>query len=143
MATTGNKDGYLLDTTVFVDYLRQRPITNNIFSDIRANNIFAAYSIITEAELWAGISVLRTEAQHALILKPFQRYFINVSIARRAGELLALIRNSNPRGTSLPTLSDCLIGATAEYYNLEVYTRNHNHFNQFIPFGVMVKTYML
>jgi predicted nucleic acid-binding protein len=141
MTTTGNS--YLLDTTVFIDYLRGRPSAKKIIFDTRSPTIEAGYSIITEAELWAGVRNFRTEEQHKLILQPFKRYFINVTIARQAGLIKVQIDQvvKGIKGESSPGLLDCMIAATAQYYDLKVFTNNSQHFKHFIDIGIAVEFY--
>lgn len=139
MVMSGNR--FLLDTSVFIDYFRGSPIARKIIFDMRSPNVTAGYSIITEAELWAGVIKFRTPEQHILLLKPFTRYFVNVTIARRAGELLAAIRTAAVAKDRLPGLDDCIIAATAEYYHLIIYTRNKNHFQYFDNYSIGVQFY--
>jgi tRNA(fMet)-specific endonuclease VapC len=141
MVKTGNN--YLFDTSVFIDYFRQRPVARQIIFDTRNPQITAGYSIITEAELWAGINKFRTEASHILLLRPFNRYFINVTIARRAGQLKVLIEDSikGKATATAPGLDDCLIAATAEYNNLTIVTRNTKHFNHFANHSINIEFY--
>ncbi len=136
---SGNR--YLLDSTVFVDYFRKVPVAHQIILDKLAPSVMAGYSIVTEAELWAGVRRLRTEESHVVLLKPFVRFFVNVTIARRAGLLKADITVSSPKNTSLPGLSDCIIAATAEYHQLTIVTRNTNHFELFTNYGIDVTFY--
>lgn len=97
------------------------------------------YSILSEAELWVGITPhpLRNEPVHITLLKPFRRYFVNVSIARRAGTLRRLIKKQGYE----QTLADCIIASTAEFNNLIVCTRNARHFELFKQYGISVLTY--
>lgn len=80
---------YLFDTTVFIHALRGKNTARQLMRQAQFHGISVGYSVITEAELWVGIqfSPLRTEKQHRTVLRPFKRYFINVNIAKRAGEL--------------------------------------------------------
>jgi len=143
MVTSGKK--YLLDTSVFVDYLRGKPIAHKIIFDTRTNNVSAGYSVITEAELWAGISGFRTEASHIRLIQPFNRYFINVTIARRAGQLKSTINNTikGQVGVEPPGLNDCLIAATAEFHDLIVITRNEKHFKHFVTYSIGMDFYTI
>jgi predicted nucleic acid-binding protein len=123
--TPGNK--YLFDTTVFLDAIRRRPVARQIMFEARDQQITVGYSILTEAELWAGITGMRTAQEHEILLKPFKRYFLNVTIACRAGQLWASIARTKP--DTIPDIADCIIAATAEYYAMGVCTRNKNHFS--------------
>jgi predicted nucleic acid-binding protein len=133
---------FLLDTTVFIDYLRGVGSARKLIADCRDSRIVAGYSIITEAELWAGITGQQTEESHLILLKPFRRYQLSSIIARRAGAMWLQIKNNQPRGTTLPDITDCLIAATAEFHQLTVVTRNENHFKQFQIFGMSIQFYI-
>lgn len=84
-----SNENYLFDTTVFIDYLRQRQIAQDIFKQVRLNQISVGYSILTESELWAGMKDQENTRLYLDLLKPFRRYPLNTTIARRAGELRA------------------------------------------------------
>lgn len=143
MVTNGNS--YLLDTSVFIDYLRGKYVAHKIIFDTRSTHVSAGYSIITEAELWAGISGLRTEASHIKLIQPFDRYFINITIARRAGQLKSVINNAlkGQVGMEPPGLNDCLIAATAEFHDLTVVTRNEKHFKHFAIHAIDLQFYTI
>jgi predicted nucleic acid-binding protein len=133
---------YLFDTTVFIDAIRARPVARNLLLQVKSDRtISVGYSIITEAELWAGIRGSRTEKEHETLLRPFKRYFINVAVARRAGELQRLLASSKP--STIPSIADCIIAATAEYYGLTVCSKNTRHFSMFSQFSIRVVEYQL
>lgn len=137
-------NSYLFDTTVFIDVLRKHEAARKLFYQARFYPVSVGYSIITEAELWAGISEhkFRTVPQHTALLKPFRRYFINVTIARRAGELRRLLAESGAvKKEQGPHLPDCIIAATAEYYHLTVCSRDSGHFRLFGQFSISVLEY--
>jgi predicted nucleic acid-binding protein len=133
---------YIFDTTVFIDVMRGVPVGRHIYFQARFRpDIQVFYSVITEAEVWSGLkSQLRSEREAELIMKPFKRLFINSTIARRAGELYALLM-LNHKNVSLPSIADCIIASTAEYHAMTICTRNDKHFSLFIPLGVSVATY--
>ena len=137
-------NSYLFDTTVFIDVLRKHEAARKLYFQGRFYPVSVGYSILTEAELWVGIDEhkFRTVPEHVILLKPFRRYFINVTIARRAGELRRLLRQSNlVNKDQLPALPDCIIAATAEYYNLTVCSKNSKHFSLFGHFSISVLEY--
>jgi predicted nucleic acid-binding protein len=136
-----SKADYLFDTTVFVDYLQKRSIAQKIFKQIPVKNLLVGYSIVTEAELWAGIKPPRTVEEHVIILKPFKRMNINVAIARRAGELRSHI--ATQKWQRIPGIVDCLIAATAEYYGLTICSRNSRDFAIFTNYSIKVVQYTL
>jgi predicted nucleic acid-binding protein len=136
-----SNENYLFDTTVFIDYLRQRQVAHEIFKQVRLNQLSVGYSILTEAELWAGIRGKEDSKNYLDLLKPFKRYTINTIIARRAGLLRAEI--GKQKGQSIPGMVDCLIAATAEYHNLTACSRNTRDFAIFTQFSIKVQQYTL
>jgi predicted nucleic acid-binding protein len=128
MALTA-ENSYLFDSTVFIEALHRQPVARQIMFEARDKRIPVGYSVITEAELWVGIKPPWTVQEHEILLRPFKRYYINVTIARRGGQLRGLLL-AIPQGQrqGLPGLGDCIIAATAEYYGLTVCTRNRSHF---------------
>ena len=126
---------YLFDTSVFIDLLRKRPEGKNLVFQAHRLRIPVGYSIITETELWVGITGKWTEHEHKLVLRPFTRYFVNVTIARNTGHFY---RETRQKGVGL---ADCLIAATAHYYDLRICTRNEKHFKYFKKFGVEIDAY--
>lgn len=136
----GNR--YLFDTCVYIDLLHGREIGKSLHNQARYAQISVGYSIITEAELWQGIGGLRTEAQHTDILRAYKRYFMNVTVARNAGRFWRELRHVDklPK-QDMPGLADCLIAATAHYYDLRLVTNNTRHFPVFAKFGVLVDEY--
>ena len=138
-------NSYIFDTTFFIDALRKNPNVKMVYHEARFLPVSVGYSIITEAELWYGINQhkFRTVQQHINLLKPFKRYFINTTIARRGGELRRLLVQSgiDPKSNACPALEDCLIAATADYYNMAVCTNNLKHFNLFTRFSISIEHY--
>jgi predicted nucleic acid-binding protein len=137
----GNK--YLFDTTVFIDALWKRPIAKKLYYQARFYPVSVGFSVITEAELWYGINEFkfRTVQEHINLLKPFRRYFVNVTIARRAGELQRLLVQSGIKRDDCPSLDDCIIAATGEYYDLTICTKNRTDFGLFRRFSISVLEY--
>ena len=75
---------YIFDSTVLIDYLRGsssvRPYIEIILDQPRA----AAYSIMTEAELWSGIRNRDDERRHKEAISRMTRLTITSRIARVA-----------------------------------------------------------
>lgn len=137
----GNK--YLFDTTVFIDMLRKRSAGLDLLHQSRYADVFVAYSIISEMELWVGITSHWTEEQHIAVLRPYRRFNINVTIARNAGRFQRELRHTyKVQKGSVPGVGDCLIAATAQFYDLRVVTRNGRDFHLFEHFGVQVDEYI-
>jgi predicted nucleic acid-binding protein len=138
--TTGNK--YLFDTGIFIKARRRKdPLHARarwLLWQARDQQISVGYSVMTEAELWVGISAaqFRTEAEHKILLRPYRRYLLNAAIARRGGEMR---RQLNERGVGQndgPQLVDCLILATAEFHRLIVYTTDVHHFSKINQYAI-------
>jgi predicted nucleic acid-binding protein len=139
--TKGNS--YLFDTGIFIKALRRRDPAHDrarqLLRQAVVEQISVGYSVITEAELWVGISAAhgRTEAEHTLLLSPFRRLAIIVpAIPRRAGEIRRLLNENGVGRTDGPQLMDCLIIATAERYRLTLFTTDRNHFAQLLQHRV-------
>lgn len=116
------KQNYLLDTNVFVDYWRNSPTAIQVLNHVLMNNIHSGYSILTYAELWVGVKDKKSENDHKIMLKPHKLYDLNKAICAKAGYIK---RTYKQTGISL---SDAIIAATAEYYNLTVISTNTKHY---------------
>lgn len=153
--TSGNR--YLFDTTVFIDIIQQKPPATVFYHQTRFDRIFAGYSILSEAELlqWPGIRGLRNEDQEITLVKAYHRYYVNVTISRDAGRfsrklhtdyaiLVKELRkqdNKQPqREDQPPGLMDCLIAATAKYYDL-ILVSSDQGMGKFRQFEVAVELY--
>jgi len=136
----GNR--YLFDTCVFIEILRNRKPAKDFHYQRRFWQVYVGYSIISETELWKGLKGFRTEHQHLILLKAYRRYFINVTIARNAGLYWqSLYDEFKKNKTPLPPLEDCIIAATAKFYDLRLVTSDTNHMPLFEKFGVVIDTY--
>jgi predicted nucleic acid-binding protein len=129
---------YIFDTSVFIDYLRGRTVAKNLHHQVRFRNVSVGYSVITTVELWDGITGMWTEEQHIILLKLYRCYFMNKTIARRAGtfhkDLKTIVKK-------VPALPDCIIAATAHYYDLTLVSANSRDMIHFTQFGVKVQIY--
>jgi predicted nucleic acid-binding protein len=79
----------LFDTSDLIDYLRRS--NQDAISRVEAviNGSELGYcSVVTEAELWAGIRNRRSELEAIALLAKFQTIPVTSSIARLAGNLL-------------------------------------------------------
>lgn len=118
---TGTK--CLFDTTVFVDFWRKDSSAKILIINALEGEIKGSYSIITDAELWSGVIDANSAHEHKVMLAPHQRHLLNVTIARRSGELMRIYK-----GYMNTSLGDMLIAATAEYHDLMLVSRNTKHF---------------
>ncbi len=115
----------LFDTTVFIDHLRQKnkPAEQLIIEGI-SGEFPAAFSILTDAELWSGVRTQEEHRKHRILLSRFQRLPFTLTIARRVGVIRRIYKE---KGHTV-LIPDGIIAATAEHYNLPLYTRNVTHF---------------
>ena len=112
--------GLLLDTCVLIDYLRNRPAAIDFLHRMQER---AAVSVITTAELYAGV---RDEAEQTRVDAVLTRLLVrnvDLAIARLAGRFRREYRQSH--GVAIP---DALIAATAEVHGARLVTRNARHF---------------
>jgi len=123
----------LFDTTVFIDHLNNFPEATQLIEDAFRSIHPAAFSILTEAELWTGVHDKDDQRIRRMMLSRLHRLSMTVAIARQAGHLRRLY---NPRSIKLP---DAIIAATAEIYSLPLYTANPRDFT-FIT-SIQVITY--
>ena len=111
----------LLDTSIFVDYLRGNEICKEWLNNSSVNDM--AYSIVTAAELLAGC---RNRREQDLVEKELAIYSliqISGAISLTAWEWYREYHLSHNVG-----FLDCLIGASARHYGLIVCTLNDKHF---------------
>lgn len=113
---------YLFDSTVLIDHFRGRaavaPFVNLIFE----KGAPAWFSVVTEAELWAGIRSPEEQARYEAMFGLMKRMNINQHIARKAGEYFGKYRH---QGLFLP---DAFIAASAFISKKTLLTRNSKHF---------------
>jgi predicted nucleic acid-binding protein len=112
--------GWLLDTCVIVDYLRDRPEAVALISRAGAR---PAVSAITAAELFAGARTVTEEHRIDNLLHQLLVHNVDLDIARLGG---AYRRRYGPsHGVLIP---DALIAATAQVHGAHLVTRNARHF---------------
>jgi predicted nucleic acid-binding protein len=111
---------YLLDTTIFIDYLRSK--NKDLLSWInlsKSRSAIVGFSVITDVELWAGVKNTKDEKRHKELLAYFRRFPLTVTVAHRAGLIV------DGKHASVP---DAIIAATAEYAGADIVTANIDHF---------------
>ncbi len=114
----------LFDTTVFVSHLRAESLqATRLIMEASRGKYTAAFSVITEAELWVGVRNEQDQHTHKTILFPLKRLPLTHTIARRAGELRRIYRNRSLK------IGDAIVAATAEHYDLPLYTKNVKDFD--------------
>ncbi len=114
--------GILIDTSVIIDYLRRKDITNSWFYKLSLKTEPLSISIITHAELYSGRSVYKSPKNKKLlddIISKLDVISLDLSISALAGRIKSKLNIS---------LLDCLIGATAIKSDLRLATLNTKHF---------------
>lgn len=138
---------YVFDTTVIIDYFRRRPEVRPYFQRLREGSDTAAFSTVTEAELWEGLRP-NEEERHEAILRLLRRIAVNSGIARAAGRLrrqYAYDSQGKQHNDWLP-MPDALIAATAIVSRRTLVSRDREAFARFqglAPAPVEVELYHL
>jgi len=125
----GNRSAMLLDTDIFINYLRGQEEEAAFFRRVFVEKEFTGcYSSITELELFA-VERMTKEQEAAIdnMLNNLQRVDTNSEVARLAGRLLAKYRK--PKGLEMP---DAIIAASAIFQGASLVTKNTKHYS-FIP----------
>ena len=113
----------LLDTTVLVDYMRER---QDAVAFVEALKKAPAASVVSLMELMAGARSRREETEIFLPERTIKFLPVTSEIAKRAGVLLKHYRASHNIDDP-----DAIIAATAERHGLELATLNVKHFPMF------------
>jgi predicted nucleic acid-binding protein len=112
--------GWLLDTSVIIDYLRDRPEAVEL---VRRADARPAVSAITAAELFAGARSAAEEHRIDDLLHRLLVHNVDLDVARIGG---AYRRRYGPSHGVL--IADALITATAAVHGAHLVTRNARHF---------------
>jgi predicted nucleic acid-binding protein len=112
----------LLDTSVFIDYLRGSETAKAWMNTFPAGEL--AYSVVTAAELLAGCRNRREQDSVEKELSLYPMVHISGAVSQTALEWYRQFRLSHGVG-----FLDCLIGASAHHYGLTVCTLNDKHFH--------------
>jgi predicted nucleic acid-binding protein len=110
----------LLDTSVFVDYLRGGETAKAWISE---SSMELAFSVVTVAELLAGCRNRREQEVIEKELALYPMVHLSGAISQTALEWYRQFHLSNGVG-----YLDCLIGASAYHYGLVICTLNDKHF---------------
>ncbi len=117
-----NPEGYLLDTSILIDFLRGQDYAANLLGLLREKAPLALCPI-TAAEVYAGAKekeLPKTET----FFKALKFYPVTLKASLQAGRGKFTF---SQKGTTL-NLSDALIAAVAVENSLALVTRNKKHF---------------
>ena len=125
----GSKARLLLDTDIFINYLRGQEEEAVFFRRVLVDGEFyGCYSSITEIELFAAERMTPGQATELQkLLNHLQRIDISSPVAQLACQLLAKFRKS--RGLEMP---DAIIAASAIIHSASLVSKNTKHY-AFIP----------
>jgi predicted nucleic acid-binding protein len=113
----------LFDTSILIDFLRNRPEAVN-FLCVQPEKPFI--SVASTFELYAGVANRREEQQIERLLDQAKLLPVTADIAKRAGALVRVYQPSH----SVEAI-DAILAATAEHHGLKVATLNVRHFPMF------------
>jgi|GEM_PF-2520337 len=108
----------LFDTSVFVDYLRDRQPGSMFVASVHGDQRTGSCSVITVAELLAGTRIPQERRRIEQLLRRFLVYDLTREIAELAGLMLAGRSSQETRAH----LGDALIAATAIVHQETVLT---------------------
>lgn len=113
-------DRLLFDTTVLVDHLRGNERAR---SYIKSASGTKCISVITRAELFAGVFDADERANIEALFSVFRAYDVTASVAEQGGYFKRDYYPSHGTG-----LADALIAATADVHGAQLVTLNVKHF---------------
>ena len=116
--------GILIDTSVIVDFLRQKDKKSSWFYRLSLNDDSLAISILTHAELYSGKSVYESQKNKRYLDSIISKLNV-VTLDLPISTLGARLRAGSGVG-----LLDCLIGATAIRGGYSLATLNSKHFKE-------------
>lgn len=113
-------DRLLFDTTILVDHLRGNERARRYIKSVPETKCI---SVITRAELFAGVFDADEQAKVEALLSVFRVYDVTSRIAEQGGYFKRDFQPSHGTG-----LADALIAATADVQNARLVTLNVKHF---------------
>lgn len=120
----------VLDTSVLVDHLRGDQRARDALATVKAEDGPATASVLTKAELLAGMRA-EERADTRALMATIEWLDVDDDLAERAGALAARFIRSHP-GIELV---DFVIAATAQRLDARLLTRNLKHFPMFPDLG--------
>jgi predicted nucleic acid-binding protein len=111
---------YLVDTCIIIDFLRGKDGAKNFIAN-ELDNIHI--SVVTVAELYAGVKGKNEETQLGSFLGLFSIIELNKDMSISSGYLKNQYYKSHNAG-----LADCMIAATTLYGDYTLVSNNFKHF---------------
>lgn len=125
----------ILDTTFFIDLRKGNAGAEQLWAQLQAGRMTAAFSSMTAFELWVGEQFEEDDQQFYLgAFAILEEALLSAFAAAQAGTWLRLLS----RRTRERRLRDALIAATALEREEPVFTRN---LRDFARFPIKVETY--
>lgn len=121
-------DEGLLDTTFFIDYLRRDFGAWRLWRRVTTREFVGHVSSITVTELWAGVNSTPAEETRLLAML---RLLKEVPFTSQAAMYAGLCLRALPRKQAERLALDAVIGSSALYAGLTVYTRNVRDMDRF------------
>lgn len=119
-----NGDGVLFDTSVIIDFLRQKNKQATWFYRLAATENRLLISILTHTELYSGKKIwknVKVRSELTNLLSSLEILPLNQSISEQGGKLRASLNLD---------LADAIIAATAIENDLPLATLNPKHFKK-------------
>ncbi|TNE73103.1 type II toxin-antitoxin system VapC family toxin [bacterium] len=113
----------LIDTDVFIDFLRGEQKASDLFNTLKSNQTKIAYSVITLFELLIGCKN-KAETKHIqAFLNKYKQLHLSKDVSEKAIELFASYRLSH--GLKIP---DTLIAASAISHGIPLISKNQKDY---------------
>jgi len=114
--------GFIIDTDVCIDFLKEKEYAVNLFSEILNDDCYI--SILTNYELLKGAFTPKQQKIVQNFVKLTEIINLDKNIIKTGAEFF---RKYRKKGITLSNM-DCLIMATAKEKNLKIITRNVKHY---------------
>lgn len=132
---------YIVDSCIFINYLRGKPKSKEFLDKVVAENIVAYISRITEIEVFWGQKRSDSERQKRTLaaFSLFSTEEITDLIALETGYLLNEFARYMGNSTDIDKLpiADAIIAATARLKKYTVLSSNTKHFKQLEAQGII------